>query len=378
MQIAFFSNFLNHHQLPLCQEFFKLTNGNFTFVATEPIPEERLKLGYYDMNKEYDFVLTTYDNAANEDKAMDLALNSDVIIIGSAPEKYVLERIKRKRITFRYSERLLKRGMIYAFSPRLILYMLLHHTRFLNYPLYMLCASSYTAKDYSYYGAYLNKAYKWGYFPVVNKYHIENLMKRKKGEYIRILWVARFIPLKHPEVVIEVANYLRKQKYNFEISMIGTGPIEDDIKKLVEQKGLNDFIKFKGSMSPEKVRLFMEEANIFLFTSDYNEGWGAVLNESMNSGCAVVACKAIGSANFLIKDNYNGLLYDFGNQEQLNNLVEKLILDTGLREKIGINAYKTMVEEWSPESAAIRFIELTNKLMQGKDVHYETGPCSKA
>lgn len=378
MQIAFFSNFLNHHQLPLCQEFFKLTNGNFTFVATEPIPEERLKLGYYDMNKEYDFVLTTYDNAANEDKAMDLALNSDVIIIGSAPEKYVLERIKRKRITFRYSERLLKRGMIYAFSPRLILYMLLHHTRFLNYPLYMLCASSYTAKDYSYYGAYLNKAYKWGYFPVVNKYHIENLMKRKKGEYIRILWVARFIPLKHPEVVIEVANYLRKQKYNFEISMIGTGPIEDDIKKLVEQKGLNDFIKFKGSMSPEKVRLFMEEANIFLFTSDYNEGWGAVLNESMNSGCAVVACKAIGSANFLIKDNYNGLLYDFGNQEQLNNLVEKLILDTGLREKIGINAYKTIVEEWSPESAAIRFIELTNKLMQGKDVHYETGPCSKA
>ena len=378
MQIAFFSNFLNHHQLPLCQEFFKLTNGNFTFVATEPIPEERLKLGYYDMNKEYDFVLTTYDNAANEDKAMDLALNSDVIIIGSAPEKYVLERIKRKRITFRYSERLLKRGMIYAFSPRLILYMLLHHTRFLNYPLYMLCASSYTAKDYSYYGAYLNKAYKWGYFPVVNKYHIENLMKRKKGEYIRILWVARFIPLKHPEVVIEVANYLRKQKYNFEISMIGTGPIEDDIKKLVEQKGLNNFIKFKGSMSPEKVRLFMEEANIFLFTSDYNEGWGAVLNESMNSGCAVVACKAIGSANFLIKDNYNGLLYDFGNQEQLNNLVEKLILDTGLREKIGINAYKTIVEEWSPESAAIRFIELTNKLMQGKDVHYETGPCSKA
>ena len=103
MQIAFFSNFLNHHQLPLCQEFFKLTNGNFTFVATEPIPEERLKLGYYDMNKEYDFVLTTYDNAANEDKAMDLALNSDVIIIGSAPEKYVLERIKRKRINKRCS-----------------------------------------------------------------------------------------------------------------------------------------------------------------------------------------------------------------------------------------------------------------------------------
>lgn len=97
MKITFFSNFLNHHQLPLCMEFLKLTNNNFTFVATEPIPEDRLKLGYHDMNKKYDFVLTTYDDVSNEVKAMDLALNSDVIIIGSAPEKYVLERIKRKK-----------------------------------------------------------------------------------------------------------------------------------------------------------------------------------------------------------------------------------------------------------------------------------------
>ena len=95
----------------------------------------------------------------------------------------------------------------------------------------MLCASSYTAKDYSYYGAYLNKTYKWGYFPEVKEYQIKDLMKKKESSYINILWVARFIPFKHPEAVLEVADYLKQKKYNFQIQMIGTGPIENDIKK---------------------------------------------------------------------------------------------------------------------------------------------------
>ena len=160
--------------------------------------------------------------------------------------------------------------------------------------------------------------------------------------------------------------------------MIGTGPIENDIKKLVKQRDLEKFIKIEGSMSPEKVREHMEKSNIFLFTSDYNEGWGAVLNESMNSGCAVIACRAIGSAKFLIKENYSGLLYDYGNQKQLNSLVEKLILDENLRVNLGVNAYNTIINEWSPKSAAERFIDLTNRLMQNKDTTYGNGPCSKA
>ena len=49
----------------------------------------------------------------------------------------------------------------------------------------------------------------------------------------------------------------------------------------------------------------MEKSEIFLFTSDKGEGWGAVLNESMNSACAVVASHAIGSVPFLLKDGEN-------------------------------------------------------------------------
>lgn len=61
---------------------------------------------------------------------------------------------------------------------------------------------------------------------------------------------------------------------------------------------LNDYVTFTGPVQSDKVRGFMERAGIFLFTSDRQEGWGAVLNESMNSGCAVVASHAIGSVPF--------------------------------------------------------------------------------
>ena len=73
MRVALFSNFLNHHQLPFCEEMWKLTNGNFTFVATEEIPQERLQMGYADMNRAFPFVLRTYESVRAEEEATRLA-----------------------------------------------------------------------------------------------------------------------------------------------------------------------------------------------------------------------------------------------------------------------------------------------------------------
>ena len=61
----------------------------------------------------------------------------------------------------------------------------------------------------------------------------------------------------------------------------------------------------------------MEKTGIFLFTSDRQEGWGAVLNEAMNSGCAVVASHLIGAVPFLKKKKKNGLVYSSGDRKTL-------------------------------------------------------------
>jgi glycosyltransferase involved in cell wall biosynthesis len=378
MQVTFYSNFLNHHQLPFCMEMQKHLGDYFRFVATSPIPQERLDLGYSDMNKKYPFVITTYDNQDNKAEAMRLAIDSDVIITGSAPEKYVSERIKSNKITFRYSERIYRRGLWRYFSPRGLFYMLTQHTRYRKLNLYMLCASAYTAGDFSMLGAYKDKFYKWGYFPEVISYDIDKLMNQKKHPKIQILWCARFLKLKHPEKVLFLAKYLKAKSYNFHINIIGIGELEQMLKDAVNRDRLQDCISMPGSMPPENVRKYMDDANIFLFTSDYNEGWGAVLNESMNSGCAVVASHAIGSVPFLLKHNENGLIYKNDNIKDFYCQVEKLINDEHLRDKLGRNAYLTLNKVWNAEVATQNFLDLCRSLLNGGENTVKEGPCSKA
>lgn len=386
MKITFFSNFLNHHQLPFCLEMCKLTENQFTFVATERIPQERIDMGYADMNGAYDFVLCSYASQEAESKAQQLALESDAVIIGSAPEHYVTMRMAQNKMTFRYSERVYKRGLWRALSPKGYRVMHEKHTRYKNAPLFMLCASAYTAMDYAIQGAYINKTFRWGYFPEVVRYDVDALMQKKcsaaSGDphqhCASILWVGRLLGWKHPEAAVHLAAFLKKKGYIFQITVIGSGERETALRQLIAEKEVADCVKMTGSMPPDRVRKVMEEADIFLFTSDYNEGWGAVLNEAMNSGCAVVASHAIGSVPFLLQDNWNGKVYRNGCQEEINRIVMELLDDGEKRQRIGRAAYQTMVGKWSGEVAAQHFIELCNALQNGQPSPYTDGPCSPA
>lgn len=60
---------------------------------------------------------------------------------------------------------------------------------------------------------------------------------------------------------------------------------------------------------------------------------GAVLNESMNSGCAVIASDAIGSVPFLIKNGVNGIIYKDGNQKDLSQVLMELLDNPEKRKK---------------------------------------------
>ena len=135
------------------------------------------------------------------------------------------------------------------------------------------------------------------------------LIKHKENEKIEIIWVGRFIKEKHPEYVVKLAQKLKEKNYNFEIKMIGNGELLEKTKSQIEKYNLTNQIKLVGAVKSDKVRSYMEKANIFICTSDKNERWGVVLNEAMNSGCAVIAYKGIGGVPFLIKNNENGLAY---------------------------------------------------------------------
>lgn len=377
MKIALFSNYLNHHQLPFCQTMDILTNHQFVFVAFMPTPQFRIQLGYEEMNSEYPFVLRAYENKLNYINALKIANEYDLLIIGSAPESIIQQRIKKNLITFRYSERLFKTGLWKMFSPRGIANRIKNYKIYTDKNIYMLCASAYTSFDCMLIGSYIRKVYKWGYFPQYIQYDIDELWKKKKRR--SILWVGRLINHKHPEYLINIAEKLKKSGYDFCIDIIGNGDKKEELKTSINEKRLEDYIHILGNMTPNDVRVHMEKAEIFLFTSDFNEGWGTVLNEAMNSGCAVVASHAIGSVPYLLKHGTNGLIYKNGNVEELYALTKKLLDNPDYSKEIGVAAYHTIAQEWNAEVAAERLLLLYQDLLEKrKSNRYKEGPCSKA
>ena len=193
-----------------------------------------------------------------------------------------------------------------------------------------------------------------------------------------MLWTARFIDWKHPEIPVEIARRLKADGYAFRLDMIGTGVMKERIQSLIDKNGLHGHVKLLGTLSPEEVRHQMEKHQLFLFTSDQNEGWGAVLNEAMNSGCCVVANRQIGSVPFLLQDGFNGCVYETGDVDRLYQKVKDLLDNPERPKSMGKNAYETIVDQWSAQPAAERLVTLIKSLQDGRKTPYEEGPCSKA
>ena len=179
--------------------------------------------------------------------------------------------------------------------------------------------------------------------------------------------------------IISLMGELKKDGYDFELNMVGIGPLEEEIKNSIKEKGLEDYVKLLGSTTPEGVREEMDKADIFLFNSDFHEGWGAVMNESMNSACAVVASHAIGSVPFLIDNGKNGFVYENGNIEDLYKKVKHLCDNPEKRIEMGKAAYETITKQWCAENATQRLYSIIKaKVEKTEEPIYTSGPCSKA
>lgn len=372
MKVVFVSNFFNHHQEPFSIAMKKHECVEYSFIATEEVPEERKKLGYSSAVPEYVY-LSFSDDRHRVKKLLDEA---DVIITGSAPESMIRSSISNGKLVFRYSERPLKNGLELIKYP--IRFLKWHQKNPFWRPIYLLCASAYTVGDYARFGLFKKKSYKWGYFPETKQYDIDALMRKKSAT--TILWCGRFLPLKHPDDVIAAATRLKNDGYDFDLRFIGMGEMDEKLKEMVCKNGLQDYVHFLGSMDSKRVREYMETAGIYLFTSDRNEGWGAVLNESMNSGCAVIASHAIGAVPFMVKDNENGLIYESENIEMLYEKIRYLLDNPEEQRRLGQNAYQTIIGEWNAEEVANRFVNLAERILAGEKNpdFYESGPCSKA
>ncbi len=374
MKIVFVSNYYNHHQAALCRALDQLAE-EFYFIATSEMRRDRRELGYGQWEIP-GFVRSSYTAEADRAECQKLIDRADVIIFGSAPAGMIRSAVKAGKLILLYRERPLKQQTL---SVRQWMHFL--KTRLTwgsKKNVYLLSAGGYAAGDYLKRGCFVGRTYKWGYFPETQ--YAPNGEIAAGKDSTAILWVGRFLDWKHPEYALEVARRLKAEGYAFILNMIGTGPMDNRLRELLAAWELEDCVHLLGSMKPEDVRGFMEKSGIFLFTSDRQEGWGAVLNEAMNSGCAVVASHAIGSVPYLVNDGNKGLVFRSGDVDDLFEKAKYLLDHPERAQQMGVAAYKTITELWKAETAAVRLYELAQRILAGENAPdlYESGPVSRA
>lgn len=393
--VVFVSNYINHHQIPFCSAMHRLLEGRFLFVQTEAMEEERVRMGWHEEERP-SYVRCFYEE---EEFCRREIFDCDLLLFGGTDEEcYISERLAAGRPIVRYSERLYKTGQWKAVSPRGLRKKYRDHTRYRRAAVYLLCAGAYVASDFHIVRAYPGKMYCWGYFPETRYYSLHKLMEEKgyagqrsqcsgreqkednnttyknfeddrrldggEEKVPYLLWAARMIGWKHPELAVETARHLKERGLPFHMDIIGDGDLRPMMEELAQDYGLGGAVRFCGYQPPETVRQYMERADIFLFTSDRQEGWGAVANEAMNSGCAVVAGHMIGAVPFLVRNGENGFVYEDGRPEQLFGLTETLVRDRELCKRMGRSAYETITNAWNAESAAERLTELMGRILQ--------------
>ena len=355
---------LNLHQIALCNELNRQNGGNFYFVETSHIDSNRETYWLKHFNTPY--LINSTESDKNFDKALQLAKEADVAIMGAESYFFLTQRIKfGNGITFSYSERWLKKGFKNILSPSIFRLLLLYWQKGYRSRWFMLAASGFQANDMKRLHIFKNRVFKWGYFPNYPDVVKSNNAQRTR---IRILWTARFIDLKRPEMMIELARKLLEHDFDFEIVMIGDGILFDKIKKKLKIcPELSERVKLKGNMPNEKVFAEMADSDIFCFTSTRREGWGAVLGEAMSTGCCVVSSSSVGAAPFLINPGKNGLIFKVDDIDDLYDKVAFLIENPTVRQVIGGSAIETMRNEWSAERAAKEFISLAKMKLNNTD-----------
>lgn len=379
MKLVFYSNYLNHHQVLVADELYKHLGDNYVFVATLPRNEKELKGGVDYSSRPY--CILAGESNDTHDRALELARTADVCVFGACSQEYAVERAKQKDcgLSFEMGERWLKRGLINVLSPTLRRWWMNYMRYYHNRPFYKLCSSAFVAKDDEKLGAYRGRHYKWGYFTQVDcDFDVEASSDVSTSNITPLMWCSRFLSLKHPELSILMAQKLKKEGLQFFLDFYGSGEVEQKSRDMASRLGLDDVVSFHGAIPNDQVLKEMRRHKIFLFTSDRFEGWGAVANEAMSQGCALVGSDAIGSVPYLVEHRINGMIFKSGDVDSLTDCVRTLIENRSLLKDIRRNAVATMQTLWSPTVAARNLLKLIDDIKNGRSCSIKEGPCSKA
>ena len=133
--------------------------------------------------------------------------------------------------------------------------------------------------------------------------------------------VAAIAPHKDYFTFINTVEELINRNINAKFFIIGTGPMEEEIKNYCAQKQLDKYIVFTGFRTD--IKEILPELAVFLITSE-TEGLGTSIIDAFACKVPVVATRA-GGIPEIVEHEKSGLLADTKDAVELANQVERIL-----------------------------------------------------
>ncbi|WP_163183094.1 glycosyltransferase [Neobacillus sedimentimangrovi] len=165
-----------------------------------------------------------------------------------------------------------------------------------------------------------------------------------------ILMVARLDPVKRHKLAIDAVEKAIQLHPQIKLLLVGDGPLKDDLRKLIKEKGLEHCVTLFGHR--EDVDAFYDVADITLLTSQ-TESFPLVLLESARS-CTPVITTDVGGVGEMIPDSSYGFIVRGDEKEEIVSAISTAVK---LKEKdnlsnMGIKFYNYVSKRFSLESFA--------------------------
>lgn len=185
----------------------------------------------------------------------------------------------------------------------------------------------------------------------------EGCLRKKfnlKNEII-LTTICRLHYQKDVETLIKAISLLRNE--NIILFIVGDGPDRKKLEILVKKLNLENKIKFLGFR--KEIKEILQDTDIFILSTRW-EGLPLVILETWATKKPVIASDVHGIRG-LIKNEESGILFKFGDPEDLKKKILLLIKNENLKFKIANNGYELVKKKYNIFQMAQSYKEIYNR-----------------
>ncbi|PTM41475.1 glycosyltransferase family 4 protein [Bosea sp. 124] len=164
-----------------------------------------------------------------------------------------------------------------------------------------------------------------------------------------IVCVARLSPEKGHDILIAALLILKRRGFPFSCTLVGGGPLDDEIRQRIAQAELDSAVTMVGIRTPEEVREHIAQADLAVLAS-YGEGIPIALMEAFAQKRPVAATN-VGGIPELVLDGVNGRLVGPGSASAFADAIQSILSDHRAAERMGEAGWRQVGQMHDPATS---------------------------